>query len=73
MNKQENDFEFYTTLFLSYYSDVDQVAYEKKKRFLSRLFKNMCVFDSPKRQNADLDTDSADFPNWNEKRAQQFY
>lgn len=57
-----NDFDFYANLFLSYYSDVEKMAYDKKRNMLSRLFRNMCVFDSPEDQNSTSDSDSATFP-----------
>ena len=56
-----NDFEFYTNLFLSYYSDVEKMAYDKKRYMLSQLFRNMCVFDTEKQENPAIKTDAADF------------
>ncbi len=57
-----NDFDFYANLFLSYYSDVEKMAYDKKRYMLSRLFRNMCVFDAEKQENSAIETDSAGFP-----------
>ena len=34
-----DDFEFYVNLYLSYYEEVDEMALDKKKRFLRNLFK----------------------------------
>ncbi len=34
-----SDIEFYVNLYLKYISDVDEMALDKKKRFLRNLFK----------------------------------
>ena len=57
----QDDFNFYATLFLSYYSDVDRMAYDKKRAMLSRLFSNMCVIDAENQENSASRSDSADF------------
>jgi hypothetical protein len=34
-----DDFNFYVDLYLSYFREVDEMALEKKKKFLRNLFK----------------------------------
>ena len=61
MNDAPNDFDFYINMYLKYIYDVDEMALEKKKRFLSHLFKNICSRDSGEQQNSAYRTDAADF------------
>jgi hypothetical protein len=35
----KDDFNFYVDLYLSYFREVDEMALEKKKKFLRNLFK----------------------------------
>jgi hypothetical protein len=35
----DDDFDFYVSLYLDYFRNVDEMALDKKKRFLKRLFK----------------------------------